>query len=238
MSPVKPSPERLEEALLQSTRPREELSYDGWLVRRAHDDVKRACSVSTFGDSTLPLAEKIDHCERLFASEGLSPVFRLTDFSRPADLDQALAERGYVVFEPSLVQIASLSTAVSSALDGLRFDVLPMDQWVELAGKLRGVAITRREAEARRLAWTALPGEGGVAFIGAKLVACGLLLTYDKLAGLFDVFTAEEWRGRGCCHGAEWLFAGPGEGRWRGLWLAERPCQERSGPGGLCKDWI
>ena len=125
MGPGELSPSRLEDVLLRSTAPREELSYDGWLVRRARDDVKRASSVNAVHGSTLPLAEKIDHCERLFADEGLSPVFRLTGFSRPANLDEALAEQGYLVFEPSLVQASPLTGSHGTARAGLRFESMP-----------------------------------------------------------------------------------------------------------------
>ena len=183
--------------LLRSTAPAEELVYDGWLVRRARDDIKRACSVNANHGSTLPLAEKIDHCEQLFADEGLSPVFRLTGFSKPAGLDQALARRGYVVFEPSLVQAAPLIDPQETVSPGVRFEFLPFEQWVEPAGRLRGRSIQQCEAEARRLRWTGLPSEGILAFAGTDLVACGRATIFENLAGLFGVFTVEEQRGKG-----------------------------------------
>jgi hypothetical protein len=77
------TPQTLEEILLFCTAPREQLAYDGWLVRRARNDVKRARSVNAFYGSTRPLAEKIEHVEKLFAEYELPPVWRLTRFSRP-----------------------------------------------------------------------------------------------------------------------------------------------------------
>ncbi len=71
------------------------------------------------------------------------------------------------------------------------------NKWVEPAGKLRGRPMERRQAELRRLSGTGLRSEGVLAFIGADLVACGLLTVCDGLAGLFDVYTVEELRGRG-----------------------------------------
>ncbi len=206
MVSAQPSASRLEEVLLRSTAPREELDYDGWLVRRARDDVKRASSVNATHGSTLPLAEKIDHCQRLFADAGVSPVFRLTGFSQPPELDEALAERGYVVFEPSVVQAGPLTGPRGLAPAGLRLETLPaglgleavpFEQWVEPAGKVRGMTIQRREAELRRLSGTGLHSEGVLAHSGTDLVACGLLTVCDGLAGLFDVHTVEEQRGMG-----------------------------------------
>jgi hypothetical protein len=61
---------RVEELLLNATQPARQLQYDGWLLRLARDDVKRASSVNPAYGSSLPLEEKIAHCERVYAEHG------------------------------------------------------------------------------------------------------------------------------------------------------------------------
>lgn len=101
---------RVEQLLLSSTQPRMQIEYDGWLLRLARDDVKRASSVNPTWSSSLPLDAKIAHCESLYVDQGLQPLFRLTPFAEPTGLDEALADLGYKRFEPSL--------SMSMRLDG------------------------------------------------------------------------------------------------------------------------
>jgi hypothetical protein len=46
---------RLEEVFLNSMTPPEQLLYDGWLVRFARGDVRRARSVNVLSPGRLPL---------------------------------------------------------------------------------------------------------------------------------------------------------------------------------------
>ncbi len=39
------------------------------------------------------------HCETIYAQHGLPPLFRMTPFDQPPDLEDALAARGYVAFD-------------------------------------------------------------------------------------------------------------------------------------------
>ena len=191
------TPQRLEEILLLCTVPREQIAYDGWLVRRARDDVKRARSVNAVFGSTKPLAEKIDSCERLYADYALPPVFRLTPFSTPPTLDDALAQRGYVVLEPSLVQVTRLSGPLPPAPDGLRFQSMLLERWVEDAGAMRGLSPERRAAEFDRLHNGEAPGYCSIAYAGDQPVACGLVIQEEEFAGLFDIFVVPDQRRRG-----------------------------------------
>lgn len=64
---------RIEELLLNATQPAQQLQYDGWLLRRAPNDVKRASSINPIYGSSLPVDDKIAHCENLYAAHGLPP---------------------------------------------------------------------------------------------------------------------------------------------------------------------
>ena len=104
-------PRRIEEAGLNALQTQRQLFYDGWLLRLSAGKAKRARSVNAHFGSTLPVDRKIEYCERVYAQHGLAPLFRMTPFDRPAELEAALGTRGYVAFEETLVQAAALGQA-------------------------------------------------------------------------------------------------------------------------------
>jgi GNAT superfamily N-acetyltransferase len=190
-------PSRLEEILLLCTAPVEQVAYDGWLVRTPQHDVKRASSVNAFYGSTKPLDEKIARCEAMFADAGPPPIWRLTPFSKPSTLDADLEARGYVRFEPSLVQVARLSRPFAPAPEGIEFKSMILERWLEVSGPMRGKTPEQTEAEFRRLHHGEVPGYCTVAYVGEEAVACGLVMKEQEFAGLFDVFVVESQRGQG-----------------------------------------
>jgi ribosomal protein S18 acetylase RimI-like enzyme len=166
-------------------------------VRTPQHDVKRASSVNPFYGSTKPLDEKIARCEAMFADAGLSPIWRLTPFSKPDSLDAALEERGYLRFEPSLVQVARLTKPFVLPPEGIEFKSMILERWLEVAGQMRGRTPEQVEAEFRRLHHGEVPGYCTIAYLGDEAVACGLVMKEQEFAGLFDVFVVEERRGQG-----------------------------------------
>lgn len=192
-----PEARRIEELLLNATQPRQQLQYDGWLLRLARNDVKRASSVVAAYGSSLLLGTKIDHCEHVYAEHGLPVIFRLTPFSQPAGLDEALAARGYERFERSLCMSAPLDVALPPIRNDLRFERPHLTSWLEVAAGLRGLPPERKHAEYERLFESTLPGFSLIALLGDEPVGCGLVMVEDDYAGLFDVCTAQQHRGRG-----------------------------------------
>jgi ribosomal protein S18 acetylase RimI-like enzyme len=187
---------RIEELLLNATQPAQQLQYDGWLLRLARNDVKRASSVIAAYGSSLPLAQKIDHCEGVYAEHGLPVIFRLTPFSQPPGLDEALAERGYERFERTRCMSAPLDS-LPAPRDDLRFERPHLGEWLDIAAGLRGLTAERKQTEYNRLFESTLPGFSLIAWLGDEPVACGLVTVEDDYAGLFDVCTGERWRGQG-----------------------------------------
>ena len=190
-------PRRIEELHLLFTAPREQVVYDGWLVRRAPNDVKRARSVNAFYASTKPVQEKIDHCERLYAEAGLPSLFRLTPFSRPESLDAALAERGYERIETDFEQVAHLNRPLPAPPEGVTFHPMLLEDWLELAAPIRGQSEAMREAEFRRLHHGEVPGYCLLARVGDEAVACGLVMQEQEFATLMDINVAPPWRRQG-----------------------------------------
>lgn len=190
---------RIEEAGLNAVQTQRQLFYDGWLLRISPGKAKRGRSVNAHFGSTLPVAEKIAHCETIYAQHGLAPLFRMTPFNQPADLEDALAARGYVAFDPTLVQALTLTSAPDVPAHDDEVSVTTPDAraFVEAVGDLRGSTAQQRDAHHERLANSPL-GKRFVAVHSAGRVVCTAQVAVDgTLAGLFDVVTAENARGRG-----------------------------------------
>ena len=105
----------VEDACLNAWPALKEIFYDGWLIRLAEGHTRRTNSVNVLHAGVLPIAEKIAHCEQLYAAHGLPVIFRLRSTDDPA-LEQALASRGYrIEFLPIEVQPRLGKSTVSVA---------------------------------------------------------------------------------------------------------------------------
>ena len=188
---------RIEEAGLNNLHTRRQLFYDGWLLFLLGGKAKRARSVTAHFGSTLPLDAKIAHCERIYAANGLPMLFRVTPFTMPADLDRVLAARGYVEFDETLVQYASLAVAPAVADADCDLESPLPEAFVDAVGEMRGSPPFQRDAHLERLAQSPLDIHAIVARRRGVPVAAGLVSLDGDLAGVFDVITAPALRGRG-----------------------------------------
>lgn len=189
---------RIEESGLNNLHTRRQLLYDGWLLFLLAGKAKRARSVNAHFGSTLPLAQKIAHCERLYARHGLPALFRITPFTQPGDLKTELAARGYVEFDPTLVQVATLeSPPVHHGAAQVELGSPLIEGFVEAVGQMRGSPATQRAAHLERLAQSPLDVHVVVARRDGVPVGAGLLAIDSGLAGVFDVVTAAPLHGQG-----------------------------------------
>ena len=186
-------PRRIEELGLNSSAPPAQLLYDGWLIRLSPGKAKRARSVNAVYASTLPLEKKIDYCEGIYLEANLPMIFRITPFSQPPDLERALDGRGYTHLETTAVEAAPLQAAPA---DG-GAEAMELGPWIDAVAELRGSPLAHRDAHLARLermplrkCAVALRDEG-------RVVATGLTVIEDGVAGLFDIVTREDARRRG-----------------------------------------
>jgi len=126
----------------------QKVEYDGWILRFADGFTKRSNSINPMEASSLPLEEKIDHCERMYRSRGLPPIFRITPFTPPRALDGMLASRGYEVLDPTRVMTASASSIEETRKTHAEIIKLPMDEWLDHVDAMS--APDSRMAEIRR----------------------------------------------------------------------------------------
>lgn len=196
-SPV--DPRRIEQAGLNALQTQRQLFYDGWLLRLSAGKAKRARSVNAFFGSALPLPRKIAYCESVYAQHGLTPLFRMTPFDQPSELEAALAARGYVAFDETLVQAAALPQPpeIPEAASNVAVEALGADAFVEAVGELRQSPASQREAHRERLANSPLDKRCVAVRAGNTVVCTAQIAVEDGLAGLYDVVTAEAARGNG-----------------------------------------
>ena len=197
MTPFDPA--RIEEAGLNAMQTQRQLFYDGWLLRLSPGAAKRGRSVNAHFGSSLPLAGKLAYCENVYARQGLPTLFRITPFVRPADLDAALAARGYESFGQTLVQAVALDRPpdLPDHDDAVVVEVPDTPAFVDAVGDLRASTPQQREAHRERLANSPLGKRHAVVRAGGRVVCTAQIAVEDALAGLFDVITAPDARRQG-----------------------------------------
>jgi len=192
---------RIEDAGINASAPTEQRWVDGWLVRFNPGKAKRARCVQAVAAGHLTLDERLAICQRLFDTAGLPMVLRITPFSQPEGLDEALAQRGYALFEPTQVMLARPCPHTPAAPwpDGVVLQQLSHAEFAQAVGELRGSPPSQRQAQAQRLAASPVPYQGWVLrrLTDHAVLACGQIAIEDDMVGLYDVFTHPEARGQG-----------------------------------------
>lgn len=215
---------RLEELTLNSSAPPGQLLYDGWLLRFSPGKAKRARSVNAVYESRLPLAQKVAHCEAVYAERGLPAIFRLSEHSE-AGLDAFLESRGYGLFDRTDVRVAAIDPAL---LAGPEVATPRLEEWFDMVGDLRGSPIAHRSAHLARMAALPLPTCPVAILEDGVPLATGLATLEDGHVGLFDVLTREGARRRGL--GRAVVAALLRWGRDHGARIAYLQVDERNAP--------
>ena len=73
--------------------------YDGWVLKFSEGYTGRANSVSVLYPSSIPFADKVTFCEKLYQKQGLTCQFKLTQLD--TELNDFLAKSGYEVATPT-----------------------------------------------------------------------------------------------------------------------------------------
>jgi N-acetylglutamate synthase len=189
---------RVEEVGLNALQTQRQLFYDGWLLRVSPGKARRARSVNAHFGSTLPLAEKIEYCERLYRQHGLPVLFRMTPFVQPPGLADALAQRGYVAFDTTYVQVASIAHPPDDHVpEGVAIVPPAPAAFADAVAVLQEATPAQRDAYLERMAATPLVTRALMAHEHGRPVGVGTAMLEDGIAGIFSMATAPDLRRRG-----------------------------------------
>lgn len=193
---------RIEDAGINASAPREQRWVDGWLLRLSPGKAKRARCIQAVAPGRLGIDAKLAVCLPLFAAAGLRPYVRITPFSEPPGLDRHLADLGMVrVDDTRVMVVASLAAFTAQggpAAAGGAIETTDAKVFADWIGRARGSSATERSAHSDRIARPAVPHHAVLAKDAqGEVVAAGLVVIEGRVAGLYDVITAETARGRG-----------------------------------------
>jgi GNAT superfamily N-acetyltransferase len=171
--------------------------YDGWVLRFAGGYTRRANSVNVLYDSTRPLDEKLDYCERVYAGRRQPTVFKLTPACCPADLDEVLDYRHYRRDSGASVQTASLALLETTRVPDVTLNPALTGAWLMAYFRLNGTQDRFLPAMRQVLSSIAPPKCFAALSLNQEIVALGLGVLDHQYLGLFDVVTRADLRRQG-----------------------------------------
>ena len=191
---------RVEDSGLNASAPPQQRWLDGWLLRFSPGKAKRARCVQAVADGRLPLDERLALCAAAYRDAGLPMAVRITPFSLPAGLDQALQDRGYRAFDDTRVMVGVPAALPDEPLpDDSLLEPVSHAEFAEAVGAMRGSPAAQRAAQAERLQHSPVPYQGWLLRrrSDGHVLACGQSASEAEIVGLYDVFTEPGARGRG-----------------------------------------
>jgi ribosomal protein S18 acetylase RimI-like enzyme len=189
----------LEEMVVDAWPAAETADLDGWLLRASGGLTHRGNSVAPLAAGTTGLDARIARAEAWYRERGLRPAFQLGPCAVPSTLDDALADRGYLMEGAALLLLAPPDrVAAATAVDRqttVERDASP--SWAEVgvrASRFAGHEATlrgflRRLASRCRFA-TALDASG-------RPVAAALGITSEARLGVYAMLTVPDARRSG-----------------------------------------
>lgn len=189
---------RVDDACINACTPSRQRWLDGWLVRFSPEKARRARCVHTLAPGLLGFEAKLALCESIYREAGLPIHFRVTPFSQPGGVDLQLAAAGLHFSAETSVMVLRLGRAGAVLANGAHVEALEPSSFAELVGTWRGSPAQERNAQATRLVQSPVPcSRFLLRDADGASVACGQVAIEGELIGLYDVHTAEAYRGRG-----------------------------------------
>jgi N-acetylglutamate synthase len=186
----------IEELTLNAWPALSSVVYDGWVLRFADGYTRRANSVNPLYASSLPLDEKIAQCEATYAARNQATVFKLTDASPPAGLDDVLADAGYQAEATTSVQVADLASQALAWDPAVSLAPAVSDEWLDDLFHLVVVPERYRPSE-RRMLQSVVPAQAFATLReDGQALAVGLAVAERGYVGLYSIVTAGHARNR------------------------------------------
>lgn len=187
----------IEEISLNHWQPLSTLLYDGWVLRFAKGYTKRANSIQPIYYSTLDVHEKIEECERIYASNQLSTIFKITPFIQPDHLDQLLQDKGYAVVDLTRIQTRRLDDIKEPVHQAVQIDAQLTTAWLDHFCRLNKVNDLQRETTELMLNNIRTKAGFISLLLDGQVVACGFGVIERGYVGLYDIITDANFRNQG-----------------------------------------
>lgn len=195
---------RIEEMSLHHWPALSTVHYDGWMLRVAGGYSKRANSVVALYESTLDLDLKIKHCEDFYIAHQLRPVFKVTPFAQPENLDITLEKLSYERIDETSVQTMSLDQIGVPSMQGVAIEERINPGWIESFCRLSGVENKHKSTINRMLSSLMQRACYTRIYLEGTVIACGYGVLEEEYIGLYDVVVDSSQRGKG--YGEQLIF--------------------------------
>ncbi len=187
---------RIEEAALNSWPALQQLLFDGWVMRFAQGYTRRSNSVTPLYPSLLSPEEKLPFCEHFYAEKNLPSTFRLLSFSEESQqLDQLLAQRGYLLLDSTLILLYRLDASPTPV--GAALQTLSLATWFSIYGQFSDRYPEHQDLHRILLERISPPLIYAAIYEQGVPVACGLGVKEHESLGIFDVVTDPKQRRKG-----------------------------------------
>ncbi|MHA6529757.1 GNAT family N-acetyltransferase [Paenibacillus sp. BAC0078] len=192
----------IEELTLNTWPAVQSVLLEGWILRFAAGYTKRANSVSPLygpeGQTALDVKHKILLAEQYYEAAGLKPVFKITPFVQPANLDGILAEQSYSIVEPSSVRLLDLQELPPvPGQYSVQIGEELTEDWLAAFAGMSGLSAANRDTLRRMLSSSCLKMGYALLLKEGTPAACGLGVIQHRHIGLYDVCTAPAFRRQG-----------------------------------------
>ncbi len=187
----------LERLALRAWSALEETELDGWVLRFTQGYTRRSNSVQALDRGRLPLEEKIQACEKLYAERGLPTIFKVTPLAGTYGLDAHLAGRGYALEAATSVQTLDLGNTVQAETPDLMMEEGWSQAWQDRFTGWSALPTGRHPLLARILQRVQGRAFFGTLTQGERPVACASGVLDGEWLGIYEAVTAPEERGKG-----------------------------------------
>lgn len=186
---------RLEEIADRAWPAREITRGDGWEARFA-DGMHRRINSATVWESA-DLTRTVAHLEAWYEERGLPPVFKLTGASAPG-LDEHLERLGYWADAGVRIMTRPLGAPDSGvAAPETETADRPTDQWIDAFATIAGYGARQRRLLSEVLARIGPPTVFAARRQAGAIMAVGMAVAENDHAGVFEMATHPDFRGRG-----------------------------------------
>lgn len=172
--------------------------YDGWILRFSHFYTHRTNSVEQFGTSSLPLREKIPHCEAVYRRWDTPAIFKISPLVSK-DFDYILENRNYEIQHTTNVMVLDLENAVLDApTDSVIISQSIQREWIDSLLALNGttnaihksIVPTMYNAIAKDTICVSIQNQGSI-------IGTGLGILDRDYVGVYAINVREDYRKKG-----------------------------------------